>query len=210
VVGWQQATAPDSFSILRNRQVIASGLIPATYLVSGTTYSWTDTSAAPKTPYTYEVQAVVNGKASASNPTVTTTMTSQGIWLADSTRTNEVMIVGKADRDFTYGETSEAVEVVGGSEVVLVTQSLRGIEGRIVGEIHSGIPGLSTTAQQFRDKLLAIKAKPGQKCWLTFGDRTIQCVIRNLSIAPRNNAQLSFAVGFDFYQVGALEFTATL
>ena len=210
VVGWQRATAPDSFSILRNRQVIASGLIPSTYLVSGTTYSWTDTSAAPKTPYTYEVQAVVDGKASASNPTVTTTMTSQGIWLADSTRANEVMIVGKADRDFTYGEASEAVEVVGGSEVVLVTQSLRGLEGRIVGEIHSGIPGLSTTAQQFRDKLLNIKAKAGQKCWLTFGDRTIQCVIRNLSIAPRNNAQLSFAVGFDFYQVGALEFTATL
>jgi hypothetical protein len=209
-VGWQRATAPDSFTILRNRQVIAANLIPASYLVSGTTYSFTDPSAPPQTTLTYEVQAIVGGKASASNPTVVTTMTSQGIWLADADRTNEVMIVGKADRDFTYGETSEPVEVVGGTEIVLVTQSLRGIEGRITGELHGGLLGLSTTAQQWRDKLLNIKAKPGQRCWLTFGDRNIQCVIRNVSIAPRNNAQLSFTVGFDFYQVGTLEFTPTL
>lgn len=209
-VGWQRATAPDSFTILRNRQVIASGLIPATYLVSGTTYSFTDRGAPPKTTLTYEVQAIVNGRASASNPTVVTTMTSQGIWLADTDRTNEVMIVGKADRDFTYGEASEPVEVVGGTEIVLVTQSLRGLEGRITGELHSGIPGVATTAQQWRDKMLNIKAKPGQKCWLTFGDRTMQVVIRNVSIAPRSNAQLSFSVGFDFYQVGTLEFTPSL
>jgi hypothetical protein len=209
-VGWQRATAPDSFTILRNRKVIAANLVPATYLVSGTTYAWTDRSASPQSTLTYEIQAIVNGKASASNPTVTTTMTSQGIWLADANRTNEVMITGKADRDFTYGETSEPVEVIGGSEIVLVTQSLRGIEGRITGELHGGIAGLSTTAQQFRDKLLRIKSKPGQKCWLTFGDRTIQCVIRNVSTAPRGNAQLSFSVGFDFYQVGTLEFTPSL
>lgn len=209
-IGWQRATAPDSFSILRNRQVVASGLIPATYLVSGTTYAWTDTSAPPQTTLTYEVQAIVNGKASAANPTVVTTLSSLGVWLADFDRTNEVMITGKDARDFTYGESSEPIEVVGGSEVVLVTQSLRGIEGRMTGELHSGVGGLSTTAQQWRDKLLNIKAKPGRKCWLTFGDRTIQCVIRNVSIAPRPTAQLSFAVGFDFYQVGTLEYTASL
>jgi hypothetical protein len=207
---WQRTTAPDSFSILRNRQVIASGILPGDVFVSGTAYSWTDKSAPPQTTLLYEVQAIVNSKASASNATTSTTMTSRGIWLADSDRVNEVMITGKPDRDFTYGESSEPVEVVGGSEIVLVTQSLRGIEGRITGELHGGVVGLSTTAQQWRDKLLNIKAKPGQRCWLTFGDRTIRCVIRNVSIAPRGNAQLSFSVGFDFYQVGTLDYVPSL
>ena len=205
VVGWQRSTAPDSFSILRNRQVVASGLIPAAHLVSGTTYSWTDSSAPPQTNLVYEVQAVVNGKASAANPTVTTTMVPFGIWLADLTRTNEVMITGKADRDITYGEMSEAVEVVGATEIVLVTQSLRGMQGRIVGELHGNVAGLSTTAQQWRNKLLAIKSKPGRRCWLTLGDTTIQCVVSNIAISPRPSAKTSFSVSFDFYQVGTLQ-----
>lgn len=209
-VGWQRATAPDSFSILRNRKVVASNLVPATYLVSGTTYSWTDTSAPPQTTLTYEVQAVVNGKASASNPTVVTTMTSLGIWLADASRTNEVMITGKGGKTFTYGEDSEPITVVGASEVVLVTQSLRGMEGTITGELHSGVAGLSTTAQQFRDKFLNIKAVPGRKCWLTFGDRQIQVVVRNMAVTPRDSTPLSFSVSFDFYQVGTLEYAASL
>lgn len=205
VVGWQRATDPDSFSILRNRQVIVSGLVPADVRVSGTTFSWVDKSASPQTTLLYEVQAIVNNKASASNPTVSTTMTSAGIWLADSDRTNEVLIYGRADRGFGYGESSEVLEVVGGTEVVLVTQSLRGIEGTITGELHGGAAGIATTAQQWRDKLLAIKAKPGRKCWLTFGDTTIQCVVRNVAISPRPAPKLSFAVSFDFYQVGTLQ-----
>lgn len=204
-IGWQRATAPDSFSILRNRQVIVSGLVPASVLVSGTTYAWTDTGANPQTTLVYEVQAIVNAKASAANPTVTTTLQSQGIWLADEARTNEVMILGKAEKSFTYGEASEPVEVVGAQEIVLVTQAMRGMEGTVTGDLHSAPLGLSTTAQQFRDKLLAIKAKPGRKCWLTFGDTTIQCVIRNVAINPRPTTPLSFSVSFDFYQVGQLQ-----
>ena len=209
-VGWTRATDPDSFSILRNRSVIASGLVPGDVRVSGTTFSWVDTSASPQTPLTYEVQAVVNGKASAANPTVTTTMQSWGIWLADATRANEVLITGRVDRDVTYGEDSEALAVVGGTETIVVTQALRGMEGRIVGELHGGVAGLSTTAQQWRDRLLKIKAAPGRKLWLTLGDVTIQCVIRSLSIAPRPTTPISFAVAFDFYQVGTLQYVPTL
>jgi hypothetical protein len=209
-IGWQRATAPDSFSILRNRQVIASGVLPGDVLVSGTTYAWVDKSAPPQITLTYEVQAVVNSKASASNPTVVTTMKHSGIWLADELRTNEVLITGKADRPFVYGEDSERLSVVGSSESILVTQSLRGLEGTVTGELHGNHHGLATTAQQWRDKLLAIKAKPGRKCWLTVGDSTIQCVIHNVSCPPRPTAALSFNVSFDFFQVGALPFVASL
>lgn len=209
-VGWQRATDPDSFQILRNRKVVASGLIPANVRVTGTTFSWVDTSAPPQQNLTYEVLAVVNGKASASNPTVTTKMVPYGIWLADASRTNEVMIVGKDDRNIVYGEDSEAITVVGSSESVLVTQALRGMEGTVTGELHSNLAGTTVTAQQWKTKLLNIKKYPGRKCWLTLGDVTIQCVIRNVSVVPRPTAAVSYKVSFDFYQVGSLEFTASL
>lgn len=211
VVGWTRATDPDSFTILRNRDVVASGLVPNDVRVSGPTFAWTDTGAPPQTSLTYEVLAVVNGKASASNPTVTGTLQSQGIWLADATRANEVMIFDKEEQSTVYGEASEPVFPVGGTEVVLVTQSLRGLEGTIKGTLHDTTPiGIAITAQEWRNKLLLIKAKAGQKCWLTIGDRTIQCVIRSLSINRRATSPLSFTVSFDFYQVGTLEYVPTL
>lgn len=205
VVGWSRATDPDSFTILRNRQVIVSGLVPNDVRVSGTTFTWTDRSAPPQTTLAYEVQAVVGGKASASNPTVVTTMVPRGIWLADSSRANEVMITGKDDRAVIYGEDSEAITVIGATEAVIVTQAMRGMEGTITGELHGGHSGIATTAQQWRDKALKIKAQASKKCWLTLGDTTIQCVIRNLTVVPRPSTPLSFKISFDFYQVGTLQ-----
>lgn len=209
-VGWQRTTDPDSFTILRNRQVIASGLVPADVRVSGQVFSWVDRSAPPQQTVTYEVLAVVNGRASSGNPTVQAKMIPWGIWLADSTRANEVMIVGRDDRNLTYGEDSEAIVVVGGSETVVVTQAMRGFEGTISGELQSNIGGLSTSAQQWRDKLLAIKRQAGRKCWLTFGDRTIECRIRNVSIRPKPTPPLAFLVSFEVYQTGALDYVPSL
>lgn len=211
VVGWTRATDPDSFTVLRNRTVVASGLLPADVRVSGSTFAWTDTSAPPQTTLTYEVLAVVNGKASAGNPTVTGALTSKGIWLADTNRTNEVVIFDSDEQTSAYGETSEVVMPVGGTEVVLVTMALRGMEGTIKGTLQntSGL-AVSLTAQQWRDRLLLIKAKAGQKCWLTIGDRNIQCVIRNLSINRRKTSPISFGVSFDYYQTGTLEYVPTL
>jgi hypothetical protein len=195
---------------MRNRKIIATDVDPATLFVSGTNYAYTDPSPSPGTANVYEVLAIVNGVASASNPTTTLTISTQGIWLADLTRTTEVLITGKADRNFTYGESSEVLEVVGSTQVVLVTQALRGVEGTISGSLHSGLLGLSTTAQQWRDALLTLKARAGQRLWLTVGDITMQVVIRNVSISPRPTAQLSFDVSFEFFQVGTLQFTPAL
>lgn len=209
-VSWTRSTAPDSYTILRDREVIATDLDPGALLVSGTSYTFVDLSASPQSPHTYEVIAVVNGVSSASNPTTTITFTSQGVWLADIDRVDEVLITGKTDRNFVWGESSEALEVVGSTQVVLVTQSLRGAEGQITGQLHSGLVGLTTTAQQWRDRLLRLKAKAGQRLWLTVGDQTMQVVMRNVSISPRPVATLSFDVSFDFYQVGTLQFTPAL
>jgi hypothetical protein len=206
-LGFSRSTAPDGFTILRNRKVIATEVPPGDLFVSGTAYAYVDPSPSPATANVYEVMAVVNGVASASNPTTTLTIATQGIWLADLTRTTEVMITGKADRNFSYGENSEVLEVIGSTEVVLVTQALRGLEGTVSGGLYSGLIGLSTTAQQWRDALLALKARPGQRLWLTVGDLTLQVVIRNVSISPRPVSVVSFDVSFEFYQVGDLQFT---
>lgn len=210
LVGWQRATDPDSFTILRNRQVIAANLLPSEVRVSGSTFSYLDKSAHPFTTLTYEVQAVVNGKASASNPTAVTTLQHQGMWLSNTDHSISVLITGRDDRAVTYGEDSEIVLPVGATEPALVTNSLRGLEGTLTGELHSNMLGLSTTAQQWRDAFLRIKAQAGRTCWLTFGDRTIQCVIRNAVVAPRPTTPLSFKVSFEFYQTGTLEFTPSL
>lgn len=210
-LGWSRATDPDSFTVLRNRVVVAKDLIPNDVRVSGTQFAWVDRSAPPQTPLTYEVQAVVNGKASASNPTVTGTLLPLGIWLADEARTNEVWMMDKDEQSTVYGETSEFITIVGATERVLVTQALRGLEGTIKGTLHDTTTrGVALTAQAWRNKLLLIKAKAGQKCWLTLGDRTIQCVIANLAINRRPTSPLSFSVTFDFSQVGTLDYTPTL
>lgn len=210
-VGWQRTTDPDSFTILRNRVVVASGLLAADVRVSGQVFSWVDRSAPPMQALTYEVLAVVNGRASASNPTVQATMIPMGIWLADATRANEVMIVGRDDRQLAYGEDSEAITVVGATETVIVTQGMRGYEGTITGELQSNMPGTGgITAQQWRAALLRIKRQAGRKCWLTFGDRTIECRVRNLTVRPKPTPPLAFLVSFEVYQTGTLDYVPSL
>lgn len=205
VLTWTRSTAPDSFTVLRNGAVVESGILPQDVLVSGTTYSWTDPQPVPIVSSTYQVAAVVNGKASSGNATATLALTVQGIWLADKTRTNEVLIYGKSDRNWIYGETSEVFEVLGATEVSVVTHSLRGLEGSVTGQLRGGgfIPGLPETAQGWRDALLRIKRKPGQQCWLTVADMCLPVVVRNVHVTPRPTTPLSFDVSFDFYQVSS-------
>ena len=191
---------PDSFTVLRNSKVIASDIIPGDVLVSGTAFRWVDPAPEPGLSAVYEVAAVVNGKASSGNATATITPQSQGIWLADRLRTNEVVIYGRDARSFTLGENSEIFEVLGGTEVAVVTHAQRGLEGQVTGQIHGGLQGLGLTAQEWRTKLLKIRDAPGQQCWLTLNDATIPVFIANVTCTPRALPTLSYDVSFNFYQ----------
>jgi hypothetical protein len=201
-LAWSRATFPDSFSIMRNNVVIVSGILPGD-VGSGTQFSYIDRSAPPGNSLTYQVLAVVNGKASSGNSTGTVTVRSQGIWLSDYLRQNEVVLFGRETRDWIYGEDSEVLTALNSSESTVVTHSLRGLEGTVQGTLQATAPiGLATTAQQQQAAILTIRAKPGQQCWLTLSDATIPVVIRNLKCAPRPLPTPVYDVSFEFYQVG--------
>jgi hypothetical protein len=201
---WQRGTFPDSYSIMRNGVVIASGLSPSELAPggTGTSFTWVDRNPLPQTAATYQALAVVNGQASAGNSTATITLTSLGIWLADNTRANEVVLFGREARSWTYGEESEVLSVLGGSEVSVVTHSQRGLEGTVQGTLqHGSAIGENVTAKAYRDALLRIKRNPGQQCWLTLHDSTIPVVVRAINITPRALPQPVYDVSFEFYEV---------
>lgn len=204
-LSWSRSSFPDTFTILRNGIVIAADLLAGDLTTGATTFAWSDPAPMPNTAATYQATAVVNGKSSSGNATSTVTVATQGVWLADYDRTNEVLIVGRESRSWTYGEQSEVLEVIGGTEVVVVTHAQRGLEGSISGQLRSNMLGLATTARQWKAALLAIKAKSGQgqTMWLTAGDATMPVTIRQINITPRPDASRDYDVSFEFYQLGA-------
>lgn len=200
-LAWQRSTAPDSFSIMRNGVVIATNLAAGDTFVSGTTYGWEDPMPLPGIAVTYQALAVVNGKASSGNAVHTVTMKPLGIWLASKGRVDEVGITGKDTRQWSYGETSEVIEVLGSTEVSVVTHSQRGLEGTVSGQLYSDMPVPGVSSVTWRDNLLRIKRKPGQVCYLTVADLCIPVVVRNVNITPRPTSTLTYDVSFEFYQV---------
>lgn len=203
---WTRATAPDSFAIRRNGQIIASNLLPGTLSTGGTGYTYTDRGADPRKPITWRVDAVVNGKTSSVNPTVTATLQTVGIWLQDLTRGLAVMLRTDNAGDWSMGETAGTYTPIGGTKVIRVTQSLRGYEGRITGMIRS--TATDTTAEQEAD-LFALKSTPGKVYYLTLSNMTIPVLIGNVSINPVDEPDAK-AVEFDFWQESNLPFVAVM
>lgn len=201
---WSRATFPDTFTVLRNGVVITSELLPGDVAQTTTTFSWVDPAPLPNVPATYQVTAVVNGKASSGNATSTVTSSTRGVWLADYDRTSEVLIVGReSSRQWSYGEQSEVLEVIGGTQVVVVTHAQRGLEGTITGQLRGGMLGLAQTAADWKAALLAVKKRSGEggTCWLTAGDATIPVVIRSVNCTPRAEPVPCYDVSFEFYQL---------
>jgi hypothetical protein len=204
---WQRSTAPDSFTIKRNGKVIETGLDPAALLLSGTTYRWTDKDASPNRNHTYVVQAFVNGKSSANNPSVTALSEVRGIWLVDRERDIDVLIKGREPGEWSMGEDATTHYPMGDSKPVRITQSLRGWEGHITGTLTTS-EGL--TAQEWQDRLLRIKSRPGDNLTLTLGQESMRVEAYNIVVAPTGNTPTNVAVDFDFHQVGRLDYRPRL
>lgn len=205
---WERATMPDSYSVIRDGQIIASALDPDDDThVGGTSYAWTDRFPVKRKSHTYSVQAVVNGKASDTNPTVTAQNYLYGTWLVDAyDSTRRVMLVSDKDREFTLEEDSEVYKVLGAATVSLVTQSLRAYSGKVAGELMSGI--LTETADQWQSNLMTLKSTPGRLAYLHTTSMTIPVVVQNVQCSPSVRPQRSYLVSFDFHQQANLPFTA--
>jgi len=205
---WTRATAPDSFSIVRTdnlvgaSKVTATNLVPSDLLVSGTTYRYIDRDASPRRSTTWEVMAIVNGRTSSPNPTVSGSTNPTGIWLSDTARNVNVQILGRdgqASVDMTMPEKGETIDVVGSATPVRVTQALQGYSGHVAGAL---VTTDVMTAQAARQALFELKRYPSRSCILTLGDMTILVKAFNISVASTPNPDIDFDVEFDFFQIG--------
>jgi hypothetical protein len=206
-LAWTRASAPDSYTILRDSQVIASGLLPGDLLVSGTTYAWVDYTAAPRTSHTWEVRAVVNNVTSTANPTVTKTIFPTGIWLMDPTDGTTVQLLGQDDGDWDMGEQAENFVVVGSDRVVRITAGLQGYEGNVTGIIAAF--GGKTLAQIETD-LFTLKGRIAGTVRLAIADLNFPVVLGNVVPMPTPSPDLNRKVKVAFWQQGENRFTGVL
>lgn len=196
---FQRATAPDYFVVKRDGKVIETQIDPADVLDTGTTYRWTDKDSRPNRSHTWMVQAVVNGKTSTGNPTVTKRTEIRGLWLIDPDRDIEVYLAspGRDPGEWGLGEDSAIYYPLGSERAVVKTQGLRGYEPTVRGTL---VEAAGKTAEQWEDALLRIRSRPGQILTLSLGDESVRGVAANISISLTPNSPLEKAVTFNFFQ----------
>jgi hypothetical protein len=205
---WTRATAPDSFTVLRNGKVIETGIDPVDVLVSAGVYRWTDKDAAPRKSHTWRVQAVVNRKASANNPGVTLTVGSTGVWLTDPDSGLDVFLAEGQVNGLQMVDQADVHVPLGSSRSIKITQGMRGYEGNVTGLVmnYAGF-----TTEQWVDRLLKIKERPSNILILTTQHETFRCAVGNITVSPADEVKgEARLVSFDVWQAANLSFRARL
>ncbi|MET7741976.1 DNRLRE domain-containing protein [Streptomyces sp. NPDC005385] len=195
---WSRSTAPDSFVISRNGEVIKAVLEPVDAIVTGTTYQFYDYEASPGRAHVYSVKAVVNGKTSSTNPEVTIKPEAVGIWLMDPSEGVYVQLLDADEGSWSMGEDAGMYSPLGGTKSVRVTQALRGHEGSISGLMAANSYNNKTVQEQEQD-LYTLKSRPGKTYTLALSDMSIPVVIGNVTVAPMPHREVIKKVSFDFW-----------
>jgi hypothetical protein len=205
---WSRATAPDSFVVRRNGVVVAANLDPAELSTGGTGYAYTDRGADPNKSVTWSVHAIVNGKTSTPNPTVSATLRPVGIWLSDPARGIYVQLIDDEEGSWDMGEEGATWKPVGSKRAIRVTQALRGYEGGF-SQLMIATSSTGTVAAK-EAALWRLKETPGRVYFLTLSDLTIPVVISNLVVRPVPTKEIVKRVSFRYTQDGDLPFRAVL
>lgn len=195
---WNRSLAPDSFVVTRDGEIIKAYLEPGDAFVSGTSYQFIDYEASPGRAHEYTVKAVVNGKTSDSNPTVTITPESVGIWLMDPAEDIYVQLLDADEGSWSMGEEAAVFSPLGGTKSVRVTQALRGYEGSLTGRIMEHPQSLGTVQEQEED-IWKLKSRPGRTYTLALSDISMKVVIGNVVVAPLPNRETIKKVSFEFW-----------
>ena len=196
---WSRATAPDSFTVLRDGVVVLSGVAPSDVFVSGTSYQWYDAFASGNIAHQWTVQAVVNGTTSANNPLVVLAVNVPAVWLLDPATGMSVAIVDTVTGTFTMPDVGAVYEPLGSTKVVRVIQTQRGLEGSLSGRLcdYAG-----STARAWEVSLLVFKSRPANELRLLIGNQALRVIIGNVAVAPIAGASTTDRlVSFDFWSL---------
>lgn len=201
-LSWTSATAPDSFNIMRDGDVVDSKLLPSDLLVSGTTYQYVDKEARRGVSHVWKVQRVVNGKASASNPTATGTLIAAGIWLADNDRNIFLFLTNTTGSTWGMGEAGDTFNPLGSATSVRLTQGIRGWEGNVTGTL---VDYGANTADGWADNAMNMRSRaPRTTYTLHVGREAMKVRVFNFQVTPQSQPGPSTRlVSFDFLQVSA-------
>ena len=203
---WTRATAPDSFTVLRNDVVVEANIPPGDVFVTGTSYAYVDRLGRPNVSSTWKVVANVNGKASSAS-SVAATPKPIGIWLLDLERSLELGITRTDGSTWELGEDGETFVALGASAGVRVTQGIRGWEGTITGALLGGFGG--RTLQQWVDEALQMRARPGRPYVLVVGTEAFQCSVDSLVVPPTGKGGIR-PVAFNFAQTSVQRYVPIL
>lgn len=208
LVEFQRSTTPDQFIILRDG--VTATVDAADIFVSGTTYRYRSHYARPNWAHTYEVRAIVNGRTSAANPTVTFATKVEGLWLVDRDRQISVTLWGDDEGSWANEDDASVYTPINGSRVVRVVNGMRGLSGSLSGLLMEGF-GKSFAAME--EDLYRLKSRPYQTVQLYAGDMSFEAIVGNITVAPSprtREGRVVKRVSFDFWQVAQLPFSTDI
>lgn len=197
---WSRATMPDSWTILRDDEVVEANIEPTELFVAGTEYTYVDRGAPPREEHEYKVVAVVNGKGSGNNPIITATPRAITTCISRPDGTDAVLLFNPNN---TFDKLGGSVlhETLDGPVLLM-----QGPGGRYVGTIAGRIDDHGpVTAQQFRNRLERLRQDTGRRMVLTSIDESFGAVIYNItwqSVAFPDGST-AYDVEAEFYQIDA-------
>jgi hypothetical protein len=194
-VTFTRATAPDSWTILRDGKVIDAGIDPVDTFTTGTTHVYVDAGANPQVQHSYEVRAVVNGKASPKSAAGTVTTRPGGAWILDLTAGTGQQLL---DWNVDYSEPDLAGVYRTKGGIVRVRQALGTGEGKADGTLVENAGHDLAAAETFIRGL-----EQRGKCQVVWNDMSLEVQIGNVIVwtPPNVSRDRVKAVAFDFWVI---------
>lgn len=202
-------TLPEGWAIMRGTETIARLDYDEVVNDNGV-FRFRDRTAAPHQLQRYRIRAVVNNRMSQARWTESADITPRpfGVWLLDEDGTNDLVLMDVDEGTWGMGEETTPHAPLNGSKVVAITQSLRGYEGGVSGLLVSDIPGVNVTAQEFRDRAMALKENPRQALRLVIGDMNMPVTVSDIIPQPMPMEEIMFTLSFNFWQMDDFPFEA--
>ena len=127
-----------------------------------------------------------------------------GIWITDPAgELDPVTVWGEDQGTWNLAEESEWLTPLGARASVLITGAQRGYEGAISGELlDRASPLPAVTSRAMRARFLAFRDRPGRVVNLVAQDTAIRVVLARMNVEPTPQRGLTYAVAFEFRQVG--------